>query len=346
MLDGIKKHLSVWREAWKSEREREAKKRRVDEKQFLPAALEILETPASPVGRTLMWLIMAFFTIAICWSIFGKVDVVATAQGQTMPRERVKLIKPAVGAGEIGVVRAIYVEDGQKVRKGETLIELDPTVSGATEDQAKMALMMAEVAQARSNALLNYLNGKEQTFTPPEHVTPGAARTQERLIDSRIGEYEASVEALQQQKTERRADLSVVSRELTKLEETLPLLQQQVWAREHLTEKGLSPKLLLLELQERLIAHKQDIEIAKDNKHKVEAAIMTVEKQLDATKAEFRKTIIAELAEAEDQMAMNSAELEKATERNTRQTLTSPWMARCSNWPFTPSAASCNRRNP
>jgi hypothetical protein len=44
-------------------------------RQFLPAALEILDTPASPVGRMIGATIILFFAIAVMWSIFGYVDI-------------------------------------------------------------------------------------------------------------------------------------------------------------------------------------------------------------------------------------------------------------------------------
>src|SRR6516225_2241312 len=87
-------------------------KRRPDTaRQFLPAALEILETPASPVGRTIGGTIILFFAIAVAWATFGHVDIIATAQGKIVPTGRTKTIQPL----ETGIVSAIHVRDGDKV---------------------------------------------------------------------------------------------------------------------------------------------------------------------------------------------------------------------------------------
>ena len=56
-----------------------------DELAFLPAALEIIETPASPLGRSVAWTIIAFFVVALVWACIGHIDIIATAQGR--PRE-------------------------------------------------------------------------------------------------------------------------------------------------------------------------------------------------------------------------------------------------------------------
>ena len=92
---------------------------------FLPAALEIVETPPSPVGRTIVFSVIALFCLALAWAFFGQVDIVASAAGKIIPTGHTKVIQPF----ETGVVRAIHVHDGQAVQEGEILIELDPTMA-------------------------------------------------------------------------------------------------------------------------------------------------------------------------------------------------------------------------
>jgi len=111
------------------------------ERNFLPAALEIQETPPSPVGRILAWSLMILFTIAIIWACFGKVDIVCIAEGKTIPSGYVKQIQPL----EKGVVKAILVKEGQLVQQGQPLIELDRTLTAA--DQTKLSKDLAYLDQ-------------------------------------------------------------------------------------------------------------------------------------------------------------------------------------------------------
>ena len=104
---------------------RERKER--DELAFLPAALEIIETPPSPIGRAIALLIMLFFCLALAWASLGTVDIVASAPGKIIPSGRTKVVQPF----ETGVVRAIHVRDGQSVKAGDVLIELDATMNEA-----------------------------------------------------------------------------------------------------------------------------------------------------------------------------------------------------------------------
>ena len=107
--------------------------REKEELAFLPAALEIVDTPPSPIGRAIGATLVVLFCLALIWASFGHVDIIAYASGKVVPSGRVKLIQPF----EIGVVRAIHVRDGQAVKAGDVLIELDPTMSAAEEEPHK-----------------------------------------------------------------------------------------------------------------------------------------------------------------------------------------------------------------
>src|SRR5262249_5359165 len=94
---------------------RHAHERRGEELAFLPAALEIVETPPSPIGRTIGATIILLFCAALAWAWWGTIDIVASATGKIVPSGRTKVIQPF----ETGVVRSIRVQDGQAVKAGD-----------------------------------------------------------------------------------------------------------------------------------------------------------------------------------------------------------------------------------
>src|SRR5271166_751818 len=93
----------------------------ISDREFLPADLEILETPPSPVRMALILLIGALVVSTLVWSWFGRLDIIAAAQGKIQPAGRVKVIQPL----DTGRVAAIHVENGQHVKAGDLLIEMD-----------------------------------------------------------------------------------------------------------------------------------------------------------------------------------------------------------------------------
>ena len=123
--EGLKTKLA----GWSGRRKAAAGAVRLDsrELEFLPAALGIVETPPSPIGRAIVWLLIALFTIAVLWSCFGQVDEVAVAQGKVIPSGYTKTIQ----AYDTGVVKSIHVQDGSKVQAGDVLVELDTTMTAA-----------------------------------------------------------------------------------------------------------------------------------------------------------------------------------------------------------------------
>src|SRR6202161_3340484 len=99
------------------------------DREFLPAALEILETPPPPLPIALMATISAFALAALVWSYFGRLDVHATAPGKIETAGYAKVIEPL----DPGKIAAIHVEKGQTVKAGDLLLELDPAEAAAVE---------------------------------------------------------------------------------------------------------------------------------------------------------------------------------------------------------------------
>src|SRR3990167_7836036 len=77
--------------------------------------------------RRFAWGLTLLFVLALLWSFFGQVDIVAVAPGRIMVSERTKVIQPL----EASVVRKVLVKDGDRVKAGQVLVELDPTMASA-----------------------------------------------------------------------------------------------------------------------------------------------------------------------------------------------------------------------
>ena len=298
---------------------RKKTKKKYKEEEFLPAALEILERPPSPLGRAVLWTIMIFFVVAVFWGVLGRVDVVASASGKTLPRERVKVVQ----APDIGVVRAIYVTDGQRVNAGDILIDLDPTNATADRAQAREQLAIAEIDLARGEALLSFINGRQGVFDATSADAVIAKRQQE-LINAQINEYTAHLEAFNKQSEERAADIEVTKSQIEKLQRTLPLVQEQVSIREKLLNKGYMARLTVIEIKERQVAMEQDLQTMQEKLVKARAAYDTVNRQIDQLREEFTKDVLVDITEAEVRVRLAREDLNKADLHHSLQSLKSP----------------------
>src|SRR5260370_16899417 len=139
-----------------------------DEIAFLPAALEIVETPASPAGRAVAATIIAIFCFAVGWASFSHDVIVASAAGKIVPSGGTKVIQPL----ERGIVRAIHVRDGQQVKAGDVVVELDPTINESDRDHLRSDLIAAQLEIARLKAALADMKNPVDGFYPPSNPTP------------------------------------------------------------------------------------------------------------------------------------------------------------------------------
>jgi hemolysin D len=321
-------HWDVFKAALSMEKAREKSAQRYRETEFLPAALEIMETPPSPMARMLLIALSALVGVALIWSIIGKVDVVAVAPGKIIPAARVKIIQwGGTGGGSegmAGVIRAINVVDGQEVKAGQVLLELDTTITGADAAQATRGLLSANIERAKARAMMAYLNGRQQKFIAPAGTPPEVAATQRSLIESTIAEYEAKRATLNEAESEKKSELAGALSEQEKLRETLPLLEQQVAARAELAEKGYGSKLLLWQIQEQLVERKKNVAIQQSNIARARAALASLTQQRAQLKQELARNSLTGLAEAEDDASLRLQEQAKAEQRQLLTKIVAP----------------------
>lgn len=319
-MNAFSKHWQVLRESWRTQNEADKAFRPREEHEFLPAALEIMEKPPSPGMRWLLLLTCGLFVLTLIWAVFGKVDVVAVASGKTVPGGNVKLVQPI----EIGAVRAIHVRNGQFVKAGQLLIELDPTLASADREQSAQALGSAQVLQARNDALLAHLQGRPARFLAPPGTPARIVATEQTYVRTAIAQYEAERASLREQRAEHVAELAGAEAEVAKLRTSLPYLDQQLSARKELAEKGYFSRLKMLEYEQLRSEHLHNIDVQSANAAKARAAIGTVDAQILSLRENFGKTAVTDLAEANDKAGLAGEELRKAERRRQYQELRAP----------------------
>jgi hemolysin D len=293
-------------------------KKEAAELEFLPAALEIVETPPSPTGRAIAASIITLFGVALAWASIGTIDIVASAPGKVLPTGRTKVIQ----AFETGVVHTIYVRDGQSVKSGEPLVELDATINAAERDHLKSDLVAANLEVARLHASLTEADDPLTSFHPPEGASPSLVAMQEAYLSSQVAEYRAKLKALDGQKAEKQDEVATIAATIKKLEATIPIVQQRVAVRQALKDFG--TRLAYLETLQLLTEQQEDLKIQTAHLHEAEAAVATLVDTRAQTVEEYRRSRYAELAEAERKASGIGEDLIKAEQRTKLQLLTAP----------------------
>lgn len=292
--------------------------RRSDELAFLPAALEIVETPPSPTGRAISATVIAVFCIALLWASFGRVDIIASATGKIVPDVRTKVIQPF----ETAVVRAIHVRDGQRVRAGDVLIELDPTISNAELGHLEADLLATQIEIQRLRAALADHDDPTRHFVPPDRATPAQIATAQRFLARQVAEQSAKLAAIQWQGAQKKAERATTEASIAKVESVIPILQQRVDVRKYLVDKEFGSKLQYLSDMLELVGQQQDLLVQKSRHSEVEAALAGLEETRLRTQAEFDRALFDELAKAEQKAAVLGHDVAKARQRTSLLRLT------------------------
>lgn len=314
---GVARHLAVWRAAWREERLREpgaARSRR--EAEFLPAVLEIQESPPSPVGRAVAGLIMAAFAFAILWASFSSIDIVAVARGKIIPSGYSKVIQPL----ESGVISAIHVRDGQTVKAGEVLIELDATVNAAEQAKLSNEYLAARVEIARLQALLA---GRDR-LEAPAGADPKFVELQAQLLRDQLAEQQARLEAVRQQVEQRKAALDGTKAEIAKLEATVPMLTQKAAAFKKLLQDQYVAEMQYLDAEQLRVEAVQTLASLRKKLVQDQAALAEARQNYERLRSDIQQSRMAELTANETKAASLAQEVVKAGQRTGLQRLTSP----------------------
>lgn len=294
------------------------KSRDREELEFLPAALEIVETPPSPLGRAIGVTIIGLFVLALGWASIGHVDIVATAPGKIIPNGYSKVIQPF----ETGVVRAILVANGQNVKEGDVLIELDSTINEGEINHLRSDLQSAQLDIARLRAALTDTDDPLAAFHPPEGADPALVAMQRQFLVAQVSEHRAKIAALDGQRAQKEAELGTISATVDKLEAVIPTIEERVNIRKALSEY--SSRLQYYEILQQLTESQQERLVQKSHLKEAKAAVAAIIETRGQTNAEYRRTLFGELTEAERKAGGLAADLSKAEQRTKLQQLTAP----------------------
>ena len=289
------------RSALELDRQRPKVVRNDDELSFLPAAIEILERPASPVARITGLLLILLFLTAIGWGYFSKIDVVAIAPGVVVPSSKVKPIQ----AVRLGKVTEIFVSDGQFVRSGEPLLKLDPTETEVDLGQVARNLEEAKSNSLRYQIVLSALDGLNHVFDQ---------RLEELLQKDRlrvVAELEAFRGRLLQYDKKRdllNVEGKAIAAETEKMQVILPLMREREDALLGLYEQGISPKNQWLQQKIRMVELEQQLQLNEIRSLKNDEELSEIELDRSQMIRDYRQEIMEKLAEAT--IRQDQAELE------------------------------------
>ncbi|ULJ68777.1 HlyD family type I secretion periplasmic adaptor subunit [Wielerella bovis] len=325
LKDFFSRYATVWRNVWSIRDQLDPPVRSADERAFLPAHLELTETPLSAAPKWTARLIMIFAVLALLWSWFGQIDIVATAQGKTSLGERSKTIQPL----ETAVVKAVHVRDGQQVKQGDVLVELNAVGSDSDVTQSEQAFQAALLSKLRYEAVLTALDSRSVP-----HIDVAAAK-QLGLAEVEIqsaqvlaqNQYQAwAMQDAQLQSALRghQAELQSAQAQEQKLVSVGVIERQKTLDYRKLKADNFISEHAYLEQESKSVSNQNDLKSTRSQIQQIQAAIMQAEQNRTLNTQNLKRDTLDALRQANEQIDQYRGQTERAKQRQQLMTLQSP----------------------
>lgn len=323
--DFLARYIAVWRDVWLIRDQLNPPKRSAEELAFLPAHLELTDTPISVLPKWIVRFIVVFTIFSLMWSWFGQIDIVATASGNILSSDRSKTIQPL----ETSVVKEIYVHNGQHVRKGEVLVDLTAIGSDSDIIQFERDLHLAELSKLRQEAMLVSLNKHN---TPKIDVAHAKALG---LLESDIqaaqllalNQYQSWMSQDEQLKSALRghqAELDAAYAQEQKLISIGVIENRKTKDYYELRADDFISEHAYLEQESKSIANKNDLQSTRSQIQRLNALIKQAEKNRELNTQNLRRDILDSLRQIGEQIDHYNNQVYKAKQRQKLLSIQSP----------------------
>jgi hemolysin D len=327
----LARYRAIFGAAWAVRHELAGPRRLADEAAFLPAALSLQETPVHPAPRRAAYALMALFAIALAWAALGEVDIVAVAPGRIVVSERTKMIQPL----ERSVVKQVLVRDGERVRAGQPLVELDPTLAMADKVTAEEQLKASQSDMLRARALLQALKGGASLAPLPDMEKRIASELpanwtemeKEATLAQLAAEWTdigAKLAKLAAEITHRRAEIATVGEMVAKLEATVPMARKREQDFQELAQQGFVAGHAGQDRTRERLELERDLATQRAKLTETHAGLSESENARMAYMAETRRALYDRESQANLRRQAAVQEEAKATQRAKLTTLTAP----------------------
>jgi len=301
-----------------------------DKLEFLPAALEIQASPPPKWSRSILWGVILLLTITILWASWAKIDIIATAQGKIIPSGQVKVIQPL----ETGLVKNIFIKEGQHVNAGDKLLALDSSLNQADADRLTSEWEGYNDDLAIKNTFLAKLDWFERNISEPkttlQHNNQSTTfpltleKSQHALFHSVWQEYQSKLNSLKSEIIKLHAEKKSRQIDVQRLTKTLPLVAAREQSYQSLLETSAVSRNQYLELKQQRIEQEESLKLQHANVEQINASIVSAQQHLATYLAESRRTALQEINQLTRQRNSVYQELNKAKRLAQLRVLTSP----------------------
>ncbi|BCM88036.1 HlyD family type I secretion periplasmic adaptor subunit [Methylobacterium indicum] len=304
-----------------SERVRRLADDRSDQ-EFLPAHLEILDTPPSPYAVVFTWVMCLMFGAALVWSIFAHIDIHAVATARIQPSGRSKVVQPF----DTGKVQTVSVENGSRVQAGDVLLTLEPTEAEAdlSSRQGDLAALEAQIARRRATIEAVEKNQPTAKVDFPVDVPPAVRAREEGAMLAEIGQYITTREAFEAQLAEKVATQERFTASIAARMRLQAVLKERADMRETLVAKAAGTRAAVIDAVQQVEQVAADLAYDRGQLTEAKAAATSLQRRITQLASETVARQYQALTEAAQKRDALVQDVVKATLKRERTALKAP----------------------
>jgi hemolysin D len=289
---------------------------------FLPIALSLQESPASPLPGVVIVLISCMILSVFIWSYFGEIDVITVAEGSIVSEARLQVVQ----AAEAGQIKKIFVRDGDFVKAGLVLMELDTKSLDIEKRKITIELAEAKLALFRAQDVLatqesdNLVKAEipEVPAIPEAQLLKSIALKQR---DAQINEFRSKMHEIDEEVTRRQAQLQRSKNEIRRLGKAVEFSRKREKDFHELAEKKFVSNHALLEREENLINLEGELSSAELSQNEAASAIKLAQLNKVTYRSSARRELMSEIESNQKQIEILSQQLSGIDEQRERFTI-------------------------
>ena len=265
-----------------------------------------------PGWRLVAWPVMILLAVGLGWANFATLDEVSIATGEVVPAGRIKVVQHLEG----GIIQEIYVSEGDAVREGQTLLQLDLASGGTNQEELQVRIDSERLVKARLEA---EANGTELVF--PEDVAkrrPAIVAAQRQAFEARRRELSSTIQVMREQVKQRELEVEELTARSRAVESNYRLASERLKMSKSLLAEGLTAKMEHLELEAEVENLDGEMKSLRPSMPKAQAAVEEARQRQQETESRFRREAQDQLGKIEENIARVTELLSDATAQGIR----------------------------
>ncbi|WP_230425680.1 HlyD family type I secretion periplasmic adaptor subunit [Spartinivicinus ruber] len=258
------------------------------------SAAMMLKTPKG--SRVLLFAVLSVVIVLLIWAAWADVDEVTRGEGKVIPSTHLQVVQNLEG----GILKELYVAEGDMVKKGQSLMQLDDTrfASSFRESEVEYFSLLASIARLKSE-----INDTPLVFPKELDKFPEYKKREREIFKSRQQSKESELSIVKEQVEQVQQDLKSTQAQKRRLERSRRLLKREYEMTKPLARQGVVSEVEMIQLEQRLNDLEGELETTGLAIPKLESSYKETQQQEQEVRLEFKEKAVSELKEAEVKIA-------------------------------------------